>query len=148
MADLAVRPVSPRIAERVRVALFALKSHFNDYFDHGWLAITIDTLPIDRSVLRQVREMLTHTGVYEEDIPELRAGVRRLERFCDEMRRYLMPDLRERLGVSGLLGPRAQRSGADRVQRELFCMTFPGNLERLELLTEALHDALDEIDID
>ena len=146
MADLAVRPVSPRVAEQVRVALFALKAHFTEYIDRGWLAMIIDTLPIDRMVLRQVREMFTHTGVYDEDIPELRAGVRRLERFCGEIRRHLLPELRERLGVSGLLHPVAQRSGTDRVQRQLLCVTFPGNLETLERLTEAFHDALDRID--
>ena len=63
MADLAVRPIAPRVAEQVRVALFALKSHFNEYIDRGWLAMIVDTLPIDRLALRQVREMLTHTGV-------------------------------------------------------------------------------------
>ena len=106
----------------------------------------IDTLPIDRTTLRQIRNMLSLTNVYPEDIPELRAGVRRLERLCDELQRHLMPVLRERLGVSGFLGPGASRIGPDRIHRQLLCMTLPGNLERLAELTTALHDAIDEIE--
>jgi hypothetical protein len=142
MADLAVRP---REAEAVRVALFALKTHFNEYFDRGWFAMVVDTLPIDRSVLRQIRSMLTLTNVYPEDVPDLRVGVRRLERFCSELKRYLMPVLRERLGVSGLLSPANRHVGTERIHRQLLCITFPGNLERLEQLTYVLHNAIDDL---
>lgn len=122
----------------VQMNLEALREHFNEHFDRGWLAMIIDDLPLDVSLLRQIRQLLSLTVVYPEDLPEILYGVERLQQFVLELRRHLLPVLRDRLGVSGLSLARPRR-GDDRLYRQFLCMTFPYNLTRLEELARNLH---------
>ncbi len=125
--------------DRVQMALEALRIHFDEHFDRGWLAMTIDDLPIDSSLVRRIREVLSLTVRYEDDLPEVRYGVEQLRTLLTELRRHLAPVLRDRLGVSGFALPSGRsRDATSRVQRQLLCVAFPHNLSRLEELTDRL----------
>ncbi|MFW5826046.1 MAG: hypothetical protein ACOCVO_00670 [bacterium] len=127
--------------DAVQIRLEALREHFDRYFDRGWLAMIIDDLPIDSSVVRQIRELLALPVVYADDLPEIRYGVDTLRVFATELRRHLLPVLRDRLGVSGFRRLRAGQPADDRVHRQFLCMTFPHNLRRLEELVGDLDQA-------
>ena len=131
-----------RVPQRVLIRIDALREHFRTHFDRGWLAIIIDDLPIDFLTIRRIRQVLSLTTVYAEDIPELRYGVEQLERFVLDLRRHLLPVLRERLGISGLLGPSTRLSRAERVHHEFLALAFPHNLSRLEELIAELRAEL------
>ncbi len=125
--------------DRVQMALEALRDHYDEHFDRGWLAMTIDDLPVDSSLVRRIREVLSLTVRYEEDLPEVRYGVEQLRTLLTELRRHLAPVLRDRLGVSGFAGTSGRgRDTTSRVQRQLLCLAFPHNLSRLEELTDRL----------
>ena len=80
-----------------------LRVHFDIFFDRGWLAMVIDDLPIDFTTLREVRQLVTVGEIYPEDLPNIRYGARQLQQFALDLRRHLLPVLRERLGISRLL---------------------------------------------
>lgn len=127
----------PQLRE-INQTLGAIRVHFSEYFDRGWLAMLIDELPIDFTTVRDVRGMLSRHSVYQEDLHELVYGVSQLRVFCRELRRQLVPVMRDRLGISGLSQARRAMNATERVHRELICYAFPYNLARLETLTEQL----------
>lgn len=127
----------------VQMHLEAVHDHFDRHFDRGWLAMIIDDLPLDSSVVRQIRGTLSLASVYHDDLPEIRYGIAQLRLFATELRRHLLPVLRDRLGVSGLRRDvTGGRDVDDRVHRQFLCMTFPHNLDRLEELIAALDEAV------
>ena len=129
-------------------AIAALREHFSRHFDRGWLAMIIDDLPIDFATLRQIRQLLTVTEVYPEDLDSVRFGAEQLRHFAVGLRRYLLPVLKERLGVSELLPTRPRFDDAQRVHRQLLCLSFPYNLTRLEELTTELLSLTDSWSLD
>jgi len=131
MADVATRPIS---TISLLTTIAALREHFGRHFDRGWLAMIIDDLPIDFTTLRQIRQLLTVTEIYPEDLVSIRYGAEQLEHFAADLRRYLLPVLKERLGVSELLPNRPRFDEVQRVHRQLLCHSFPYNLTRLEEL--------------
>jgi hypothetical protein len=135
MADVATRPAG---TNTLLSAIAATREHFNKHFDRGWLAMTIDDLPVDFATLRQIRELLRVREIYPEDIDSLRHGARQLRMFAADLRRFLLPVLKERLGVSGLLPARPRMEPSERVHRQLLYLSFPHNLTRLEELAEDL----------
>lgn len=102
----------------------------------------IDELRIEFSTLRDIRNLLSRQSVRPEDLRELRYGVVQLKVLCTELRRRLLPVIRDRLGVSGLARARRTIDAGQRIQRELLCYAFPHNLDRLEALTRNLEALL------
>lgn len=141
LKTMATATLQTRSMDAVQIRLEALREHFDRYFDRGWLAMIIDDLPIDSSVVRQIRAMLALPVVYAEDLPEIRYGVDTLRVFATELRRHLLPVLRDRLGVSGFGGLRSSCATDERVHRQFLCMTFPHNLRRLEEMVRDLDEA-------
>ena len=125
----------------VQMHLEALRAHFDVHFDRGWLAMIIDDLPLETTLLREIRGLLALTLVYEDDLPEIRYGVGKLLEFVAELRRHLLPVLRDRLRVSGFAATRRERN-EERIYRQLLCVTFPHNLDRLETLAHDLEGAV------
>ena len=122
--------------------LASLQAFFAEHFDRGWLTVQLDELPIDWVAYRHVRNTLAITSIYPSDMPGVVACVEALFRFIDDLRRYLLPELRDRLGVSGLTRQRRRLDAVTRVQHELLASVFPHNLEELERRTIGLRNAI------
>lgn len=140
MADLAVQHTG---TTSLMTVIAALREHFGRHFDRGWLAMIIDDLPIDFATLRQIRELLSTTEIYPEDLCTVRFGAEQLHRLTADLRRYLLPVLKERLGISALRPPRNRMSDLERLHRQLLYLSFPHNLARLEVLTNELLALID-----
>lgn len=132
---MATQPIS---TTPLLTAIAALREHFSRHFDRGWLAMIIDDLPIDFTTLRQIRQLLAVTEIYPEDLDPIRFGAEQLRHFTADLRRYLLPVLKERLGVSELRPARPRLEEVQRVHRQLLCFSFPYNLSRFEELTAEL----------
>ncbi|MFP4550728.1 MAG: hypothetical protein ACLFNT_07990 [Spirochaetales bacterium] len=128
--------------EAIADHLASLQSFFTEHFDRGWLTMQLDDLPIDRVAYRHVRNTLAITSIYPSDMPGVVACVEALFRFIDDLRRYLLPELRDRLGVSGLTRQRRKLDPVTRVQHELLASVFPHNLAELERRTVGLRNAI------
>ena len=64
--------------------------------------------------------------------------VAKLEHFIHQLYRYLVPSLREKLGISGLQPIKRERNDGQLLIRRFIAYTFPSNLERLAHLTRIL----------
>lgn len=122
--------------------LGALRDHFTASFDTGWFAVLIEGSPIHFTVIKEIRATLARESLYPEDEAALRYGVSLLEQFTAQLRRFLLPTLRERLGISRLLAHPPRLSADEYVYRQLVAQTFPANVDRLEELTAALAQSL------
>lgn len=128
--------------EAIAEHLGSLQAFFAEHFDRGWLTVQLDDLPIDHVAYRQVRNTLAITAIYPSDMPGVVACLEALFRFIDDLRRYLLPELRDRLGVSGLTRQRRRLDPITRVQHELLASVFPHNLMELERRTIGLRNAI------
>ena len=97
----------------------------------------IDELPIESTLVPQIRELLGLRSIYSSDLYDVRFGIERLKLLAQELRRHLLPVLRDRLRISGFT-----RSSSDdeigRLHRQFVAVAFPSNLEHLEDLTRSL----------
>jgi hypothetical protein len=119
-----------------------LRQVFEDHFDRTWFSIVIDGLPIDARTIRTIRGLVALESVHLGDEWFIRQGVEELERFVRLVRRFLLPALKERMGVSGLVPERMVRDRTQYILRRLVVYTFPHNLQRLAELTGELRRRL------
>ena len=115
-----------------------LRDVFENNFDRTWFSLIIDGMPIDFRTVREIRELVSLTAIYAGEEWQLYQGVEELETFYKTVKRFLIPVLRERLGISWLFPHKRIRDSRQIILRKLVAFTFPYNLERLRRLTETL----------
>ena len=119
-----------------------IRQVFEDHFDRTWFSIIIDGLPIDFRTIRMIRELVALQSIHVGDEWFIYQAVVELSRFSLLVRKFLLPVLKERLGVSGLMPHRIVRDRGQYILRRFVAYTFPFNLERLESLTVELRTQL------
>ena len=112
-----------------------LKDVFENHFDRTWFSLIIDGMPIDFRTVRDIRELVSLTSLYPGEEYQLLEGVQELETFCRTVKRFLLPVLKERLGISWLFPQKRVRDAQQYIVRKFVSFTFPYNLERLRRLT-------------
>jgi hypothetical protein len=122
----------------IQECLREIQTLFTGHFDQNWLLLVLDDTPIDSSVMSDIRNLIAfeHPKLY--DPQEVQKRIPSLEAFIAHLRRYLLPTLREKLGISGLVPFRRIKDREQRVLRSLIAYAFPHNLERLSELTDTL----------
>ena len=128
--------------ERLLPLIRKIRRVFEDHFDRTWFAIIIDGLPIDFRTIRMIRELVGLQSIHVGDEWFIYQAVVELSRFSLLIRKFLLPVLKERLGVSGLIPDRIVRDRSQYILRRFVAYTFPYNLERLETLTTELRTHL------
>ena len=124
--------------ERLLPLIRKIRQVFEDHFDRTWFAIIIDGLPFDFRTIRMIRELVGLQSIHVGDEWFIYQAVVELSRFSLLIRKFLLPVLKERLGVSGLVPDRIVRDRYQYILRRFVAYTFPYNLERLEALTAEL----------
>ena len=119
-----------------------LRDVFESSFDRTWFSLIIDGMPIDLRTVRDIREMVSLTALYPGEEWALFQGVQQLETFHQTVKRFLLPVLKERLGISMLLPQKRVRDAQQYILRKFVAFTFPYNLERLRRLTLELRSCL------
>lgn len=119
-----------------------LKEVFENHFDRTWFSLIIDGMPIDFRTVRDIRELVSLTSLYPGEERQLFQGVQELENFHKTVKRFLLPVLRERLGISWLFPQKRVRDTQQYILRKFVAFTFPYNLERLRRLTQNLKSCL------
>jgi hypothetical protein len=115
-----------------------IREVFEAHFERAWFAVLIDDLPMERQVMSDIRRLLGLHFYHEGDEYIIMMGIQQLEHFVAVVRRYLLPVLRDELGVSGFKPGRAPADKRDMIIRKMCLYTFPHNLKRLEQLTVEL----------
>ncbi len=119
-----------------------LREVFENHFDRTWFSVLIDGLPIESRTLREIRELVSLETIYPEDIYLIYQGVLELETFIAHVRKFLLPFIKDKLGVSGLFPHKMVRDKSQYILRRLVAYTFPYNLEKLAILTSQLKGLL------
>lgn len=141
----AFSPDDPQSAA-VRACLREIAGLFRSHFDQNWLLLLLERFPIDAVAMNEIRELMHHDAAFL-DPQRLAARLALLEGYIRHLRRYLLPGLREKLGISGLLPPsRRVWEKEQLLVRRLVAYTFPTNLERLERLALRLRRVLRDFD--
>ena len=122
--------------------LSELKELFENHFDRTWFSLIIDGIPIDFRTVRDIREVVSLTSLYPGEEWQIFQGVLELETFCLTVKRFLLPVLKERLGISWLFPKKRIRDAQQYILRKFVAFTFPYNLERLRRLTQKLKASL------
>ena len=139
-----VAPASDALAEQQLLsAIRAVRGTFERYFDQNWFLSLLDEVPIDPQTLRDVRSLSRLGTLFPGDEAEIAHGIKELKKLQIALRRYLLPQIKEKLLVSGLRPSRAIRDTDQYILRRCVAMTFAHNLAELELLTERLFLAFD-----
>jgi hypothetical protein len=127
----------------VRTCLGEISELFRSQFDQSWLLLLLERFPVDAVAMNEIRELMRHDASFLEP-DRLAARLALLQGFIQHLRRCLLPGLREKLGISGLLPPSRRAWGREQMLlRRLVAYTFPYNLERLARLAAQLEQILD-----
>ena len=119
-----------------------LRDVFENNFDRTWFSLIIDGMPIDFRTVRDIRELVSLTSLYPGEEWQIFQGVHELETFHRTVKRFLLPVLKERLGISWLFPQKRVRDAQQYILRKFVAFTFPYNLERLRRLTQELKSCL------
>jgi hypothetical protein len=115
-----------------------LRDVFENNFDRTWFSLIIDGMPIDFRTVSEIRELVSLTAIYPGEEWQLYQGVQELETFHRTVKRFLLPVLRDRLGISWLFPQHRIKDPVQIIVRKFVAITFPHNLERLRRLTAKL----------
>jgi hypothetical protein len=140
----ALNPVTSGYAveEEILGLLGELKEVFENHFDRTWFSLIIDGIPVDLRTMRDIRDVVSLTSFYPGEEWVVYQGVLELETFCQTVKRFLLPVLKERLGISWLFPDNRVRDARQYLVRKFVAFTFPYNLERLRRLALKLKASL------
>ncbi len=119
-----------------------LRDVFENNFDRTWFSLILDGIPIDLRTVRNIRDLVSLTSIYPGEEWQILRGIEELEAFHATVKRFLLPVLKERLGISWLLPQKRVRDPHQYILRKFVAFTFPYNLERLRRLTLKLKTRL------
>ncbi|MFO7850426.1 MAG: hypothetical protein R6V67_10735 [Spirochaetia bacterium] len=117
-----------------------IRGIFRNHFESGWFLIVLERMAFNTVYLNDIRRLTELQSIYPSDFYHIRTGTIAMEEFIQFSRRYLLPVLRDQLGISGFTRwsiPHQDRTTL--VVKEFFASAFPYNLERLAELTEQLN---------
>jgi len=144
VSEVALEQISREVARDTEILklIGELKNVFENHFDRTWFSLIIDGMPVDVRTVRDIRELVSVTSLYPGEESQLWAGILELETFYLTVKRFLLPVLKERLGISWLFPQKRVRDTQQYVLRKFVAFTFPYNLERLFRLTQKLKGCL------
>lgn len=134
MTSPAQADVSSRIIDELRDLYYG---HFDNYF----FVSLLEQNAFDSSRLRCIQNMLEIQSVYSAETIVFTEGIEAIDEVILTSKRYLLPELRDKLKVSGFYN-RSTESRDDKVMRNLFSYTFPYNLQLLEELNTELKKSI------
>ena len=144
MSELALHPDGVEHSESSEIlnVIAELRDVFENNFDRTWFSLILDGIPIELRTVRNIRDLVSLTSIYPGEEWQIMRGIEELEAFYATVKRFLLPVLKERLGISWLLPHTKIRDPHQYILRKFVAYTFPYNLERLARLTLKLKTKL------
>lgn len=144
MSEAALEQITHEYTRDVEILklIAELKDVFENYFDRTWFSLLIDGMPVDYRTMRDIRELVSVTSLAPGEEWQVFQGVLELETFSLTVKRFLLPVLKERLGISWLIPQMRVRDTQQYILKKFVAFTFPYNLEKLRRLTAKLRAIL------
>jgi len=144
VSEAALHPAADEYAaaDEILRLLGELKEVFENHFDRTWFSLIIDGMPVDLRTMRDIRDVVSLTTLYPGEEWQVYQGALELETFCQTVKRFLLPVLKERLGISWLFPANRVKDARQYLVRKFVAFTFPYNLERLLRLALKLKASL------
>jgi hypothetical protein len=121
----------------IRDVLYELKNNFYDNFDKPWFYVVIDDLPVDLKNINSIKEAFAESLLYN-NLRELMQIIIKIEWFVQNVKKYLLPVIKEKLRVSHLYPDRLVRDKNLYIKRNLLAYVLPINLQNLDELNVKL----------
>ena len=119
-----------------------MRGTYESCFNHSWFYNILEDLPVDPSLVREIRSFLSYTPLDLLDMYKIRSGAESLERFIWKLNAYLLPNIKEILRVSNLIPGRRIKNKEEYLRMRLLSEVLPENIKRLAAYTSELNDAL------
>ena len=119
----------------------AVREQYDSHFDQTWFRIILDECPLERGVLREIRNFLDSERDELVRDETFLHGVANLEQFIRVVENYVSPNIKELLGVSGLRPEYRLRDHDQYVQRRLLAEVHPYNVRIIKSLVGDLKEA-------
>ena len=144
VSEIALQPAEAGFSQDAEILkiITELRDVFENNFDRTRFSLILDGIPIDLRTVRNIRELVSLTSLYPGEEWQILRGIQELEAFYVTVKRFLLPVLKERLGISWLLPQSRVRDPHQYILRKFVAFTFPYNLERLRRLTTKLKSRL------
>lgn len=137
MSEIALHPGDAEFSGNFEILrlIGELRDVFESKLDRTWFSLILDGIPVDLRTVRNIRDLVSLTTIYPGEEWQIWRGIQELEAFHATVKRFLLPVLKERLGISWLLPQKRVRDPHQYILRKFVAFTFPYNLERLRRLT-------------
>ena len=123
-------------------ALFsAVRDQYMSYFDQTWFRILLEECPIEKNLQKEIRLFLDSPRDELEKKELLLYGISNLEHFIQVIEAYMLPNIKELLGVSGLRPDRRLKNRDQYVHHRLLAEVLPDNVSVLKSRVRELKNA-------
>ena len=119
-----------RVAELRR----QLRECLSMVLDQGWFYKSAEDLPVRCEDLQPILASLAEDWYLIPDIKRLKDTIHQLENLITDIKRFLLPVLKDRLGISNFSHPRPDKKSDQYIQHSLIAYALPINLQRIEAL--------------
>jgi hypothetical protein len=123
---------------RLLSSIHQIRDQFEKHFDRSWLSVVIDELPLEHRTVREIREFLHIVELSQDDDQRIESGLDELRRYIWTLKKHLLPQVKELLGVSAFSYGRRRMDKSQYVLRRLTAHALPYNLAQFEILVDNL----------
>jgi hypothetical protein len=137
MGQIVIERSSPRLVRgnsEIVGCIRRIREVFEQNFDRAWFGAIIDEVPMGIRTLREIRNLVLFDTIFPGDENDILTGLLELEDFIRTIRKYLLPLIREKLGISMFCPSSVVQDRNQYLLRKLLAYTFPYNVERLAAL--------------
>lgn len=131
-------------ASSILTVIDEIRGLFRNHFESGWFLIILERMSFNSVYLNDIRNLIELQSIYPADFYQIKTGAVAVEEFVTFARRYVLPVLRDELGISGFTRHSVgDRDRTTQVVKEFFASTFPHNVQKLADLSEELSRLVD-----
>jgi len=126
------------IKNRISGICDQLAETINQTLNQAWFYKAADNLPINIENLSYIIELFTLNTYYNQDYLKMQEAIALLKNLVTEIKRYLLPVIKERLGISYLTERRHAKKSHEFIYYSFIAYTFPVNLQKIEAFLESI----------
>ncbi|MBN2531268.1 MAG: hypothetical protein JXB88_00175 [Spirochaetales bacterium] len=108
------------------------------YFSQNWFLILLEDIPGNEPDMHEILGLLSYQTISLEDRQKLKDIIILLDHLVSIIKRFLLPVIREKLRISGLVPEKQLKDRDERIRNGFIASVFPDNLERISLISDKI----------